>query len=82
MNAFKIRDEVAAVARDLTEAIRGKAVIEYNLSSGEASSYTLGYIESFMAGVIAELPATQRKVIMAEMQRVTLEKLNTIKELA
>ena len=82
MNAFKIRDEVAAVARDLTEAIRGKAIIEDGLMPYEASAYTLGYIESFMVGVIAELPATQRKMIVAEMQRVTLEKLNTIKELA
>ena len=82
MNAFKTRDEVAAVAKDLTEAVRGYAMFEYNSPSMEASAFALGYIESYMVGIIAELPAAQRNVILAEMQRVTLDKLNTIKELA
>lgn len=82
MNIFKIRDDVAAVAKDLTEAIRGKAIIENNLTSYEASAYTLGYIESYMVGIIASLPASKRKMVVEEMQRVTLQKLNSIKELA
>lgn len=82
MNTFKIRDEVAAVAKDLTEAVRGYAMFEYNSPSMEASAFALGYIESYMVGIIAEMPVTKRKMILAEMQRITLDKLNTIKELA
>lgn len=82
MNIFATRDEVAAVARDLTDAIRGKAMIEDDRTPGEASSYALGYIESFMVGVIAELPAARRKLILAEMRAITIDKLNSIKELA
>ena len=82
MNAFKTRDEVAAVAKDLTEAVRGYAMINYNSPSMEASAFALGYIESYMVRIIAEMPADEREMILAEMQRVTLDKLNTIKELA
>lgn len=82
MNIFKTRDEVAAVAKDLTDAIRGKAMIEDDRTPYEASAFALGYIESFMVGIIAELPATKRKMILAEMQAITIQKLNSIKELA
>lgn len=82
MNTFKTRDEVAAVAKDLTEAVRGYAMFEYNSPSMEASAFALGYIESYMVGIIAEMPVTKRKMILAEMQRITLDKLNSIKELA
>lgn len=82
MNTFKTRDEVAAVAKDFTDAIRGKTMIEDGRTSYEASAYTLGYLESFMVGLIAEMPVTKRKMILAEMQRITLDKLNSIKEIA
>lgn len=82
MNAFKTRDEVAAVAKDLTEAVRGYAMIKHNSPSMEASAFALGYIESYMVGIIAEMPVTKRKMILAEMQRIALDKLNEIKELA
>ena len=82
MSMIKTRDEVAAVAKDLTEAVRGYAMMEDGRTSMEASAFALGYIESYMVGIIAEMPVTKRKMILAEMQRITLDKLNTIKELA
>jgi hypothetical protein len=82
MNTFKTRDEAAAVAKDFTDAIRGYAMLENGRTSLEASAFALGYLESYMAGMIAELPATRRKMVLAEMKQITLQKLNTIKELA
>ena len=82
MSMIKTRDEVAAVAKDLTEAVRGYAMMEDGRTSMEASAFALGYIESYMVGIIAEMPVTKRKMILAEMQRITLDKLNAIKELA
>ncbi len=82
MNTFKTRDEAAAVAKDFTDAIRGYAMLENGRTSLEASAFALGYLESYVAGMIAELSATRRKMVLAEMKQITLQKLNTIKELA
>lgn len=44
----------------------------------EASAYTLGYMQSFMIGQIAKLPAKYRDQIMAEMDGVIKFKLENV----
>ena len=74
--------EVSAQAtNDFIEAIRGIQIIK-GMDSSDASVYTLGYLESFFARTIAELPAVHRNKIINEMRIVTLDKLNATKELA
>lgn len=78
---FDARETVGAAAKDFVDAIRGVEIIK-GRDSMEASAFALGYLESFMVGQIAKLPAKYRKEITAELQRVTLDKLNDTKELA
>ena len=73
--------EASDVANDFIEAIRGIQIIK-GMDSSDASVYTLGYLESFFARTIAELPAVHRNKIINEMRIVTLDKLNATKELA
>jgi hypothetical protein len=80
-NYFDARETVGAAAKDFVDAIRGVEIIK-GREAMEASTFTLGYLESFMVGQIAKLPAKYRKEIVAELQRVTLAKLNDTKELA
>jgi hypothetical protein len=74
--------EVSSQAtNDFIEAIRGIQIIK-GMDSSDASVYTLGYLESFFARTIAELPAAHRNKIIKELNEVTLAKLNATKELA
>lgn len=82
MDRTETRAQVAAVSKDLVAAVCDKAVIENGFTSLEASAYTLGYLESFVVNLITDLPATKRKMLLAEMRALTLEKLNSIKEIA
>ena len=81
--ANRIADRAVAseVASDFVEAIRGIQIIK-GMDSSDASVYTLGYLESFFARTIAELPAVHRNKIIKELNEVTLAKLNATKELA
>ena len=75
------RAVASEVTNDFVEAIRGIQIIK-GMDSSDASVYTLGYLESFFARTIAELPAVHRNKIINEMRIVTLDKLNATKELA
>ena len=81
--AQRIADRAVAseVASDFVEAIRGIQIIK-GMESMEASTYTLGYLESFFVSRILDLPAQYRNEILKEMRTVTLDKLNATKELA
>ena len=80
-NLMADREVTAEVANDFIEAIRGIQIIK-GMDSSDASVYTLGYLESFFARTIAELPAAHRNKIIKELNEVTLAKLNATKELA
>ena len=75
------RSQATEATGDFVEAIRGIMIIK-GMDSSDASVYTLGYLESFFARTIAELPAVHRNKIINEMRIVTLDKLNATKELA
>ncbi len=75
------RREVSQASTDFVDAVRGVQIIN-GMDSMDASAYTLGYLESFMVGMITDLPAKYRDQIINEMRRVTLDKLNNTKELA
>ena len=75
------RAVTSEVASDFVEAIRGIQIIK-GMDAMDASVYTLGYLESFFARTIAELPAVHRNKIIKELNEVTLAKLNATKELA
>ena len=75
------RRAASETASDMSAAIRSVQMSK-GYESLEASAYTLGYLESFMVGVITDLPAKYRDQILSEMRRVTTDKLNSIKELA
>ena len=79
--AAATRREVSQTATDFVDAVRGVQIIG-GMDSMDASAYTLGYLESFMVGVISDLPAKYRDQIISEMRRVTMDKLNNTKELA
>lgn len=79
--AAATRREVSTAATDFVDAVRGIQIIK-GMEAMEASTYTLGYLESFMVGAIADLPAKYRDHIINEMRRVTMDKLNATKELA
>ena len=68
--AAATRREVSQTASDMSAAIRSVQMSK-GYESLEASAYTLGYLESFLVGVI-----------ITEMRRVTMDKLNNTKELA
>jgi len=80
-NRMADREVTSEVAGDFVEAIRGIQIIK-GMDSSDASVYTLGYLESFFARTIAELPAVHRNKIIKELNEVTLAKLNATKELA
>jgi hypothetical protein len=75
------RSQATEATGDFVEAIRGIMIIK-GMDSSDASVYTLGYLESFFARTIAELPAMHRNKIIKELNEVTLAKLNATKELA
>jgi len=75
------RSQATEATGDFVEAIRGIMIIK-GMDSSDASVYTLGYLESFFARTIAQLPAVHRNKIINEMRIVTLDKLNATKELA
>jgi len=75
------RSQATEATGDFVEAIRGIMIIK-GMDSSDASVYTLGYLESFFARTIADLPAAHRNKIINEMRSVTLDKLNATKELA
>jgi len=79
--AEAIRNQASEATGDFIEAIRGIQIIK-GMNASDASLYTLGYLESFMARQIAELPAAHRNKIIRELNEVTLAKLNATKELA
>ena len=68
-------------ASDMVAAIRDVQIAD-GLQPMEASAYTLGYLESFLVSQICELPVKYREQIITEMRRVTMDKLNSVKELA
>ena len=79
--ATAARRAASEAASDMVEAIRGVQIIK-GMESLEASTFTLGYIESFFVGQICDLPVKYREQIINEMRHVTMDKLNSTKELA
>ena len=80
-NRLADREVTSEVAGDFVEAIRGLQIIK-GMESMEASTYTLGYLESFFVSRMLDLPAKYRNEILKEMRTVTLDKLNATKELS
>jgi hypothetical protein len=71
------RQTVSIKADEFVNVLRDTQIAE-GRSGLEASAYTLGYMQSFMIGQIAKLPAKYRDQIMAEMDGVIKYKLENV----
>lgn len=61
------------VLRQFVDSIRAEQ-IRQNRSYNDATSYTLGYFESQMAHVIADLPKTKQAEILKTLSGIALSK--------
>lgn len=76
------RRAAANAADEMVEAIRAERIEVHQYSATDASHFTLGYLSSFIVGVIAELPVKQREAVINEMRRVAADKQQLIQEAA
>ena len=67
MTYEQIYDEANRVLTSLTKSIKDEVMITKGYSRGDASSYTVGYLHSFLVGCIADLSKKDRANIMAGM---------------
>jgi len=79
----QIYDEANRVLASLTDSIEDEVMITKGYSRGDASSYAVGYLRSFLVGCIADLSKKDRANIMAGMNdriRVINERINDYNE--
>jgi hypothetical protein len=76
--ASAARKTVSDKAEQFVNVIRDTEIAAGRFDGMEASAYTLGYMQSFMIGQIAKLPAKYRDQIMAEMDGVIKYKLENV----
>ncbi len=75
--ATATRKTVSDKAEQFVTVIRDNQIVA-GRPGLEASAYTLGYMQSFIVGQIAKLPAKYRDQIMAEMNDVIKSKLENV----
>lgn len=53
--------------KGLTDALRNDRIVKHGYGRDDAAFYTLGYLESQFASVIAELPKATQKRVLADL---------------
>lgn len=53
--------------KGLTDALRNDRIVNHGYNRDDAAFFTLGYLESHLAGIIAELPNATQKRILADL---------------
>ena len=57
--------------KGLTDALRNDRIVNHGYGRDNAAFFTLGYLESQLAGIIAELPKATQKRVLADLSYLT-----------